>query len=414
MKTTDLLKTATSGLRTFVGRSILTTLGIVIGVAAIVLILSLGESAQQLIIREVQSVGGDAIIVRPGRQPEGPTDVAQTILADSLTTNDVEALSKPGNVPGVRSVHPLVIVPGSVVYQDNVYRPTTLGWDAQAIGDIFDIYPSEGDFFTDGDLERRAKVAVIGARVREKLFDQQPAVGEKIRVGNTAVRVVGVLPARGQVSFFNVDEIVLLPFTTAQQNILGIDHVHEAIVRAADPADVEHIAEDIRLTLRERHRITDPSKDDFFVLTQEDILERISTITQILTIFLASIAGIALVVGGVGIMNIMLVSVTERTQEIGLRKAVGATNRDILLQFLIEALILTIGGGVGGIIVALGLSSIAGLAIRRFAALPWEFFIPLQGIMLGLVMATVTGLLFGLYPAIIASRKSPTEALRYE
>lgn len=414
MKFFDLIRTAARGLRTNLTRSLLTILGIVIGVSAIVLVLSFGKGAQNLILNEVQGVGGDAIIVRPGREPSGPSDVADTILSDSLTQRDVDALQKTANVPNVKSVHPAVLVPGSVAYRDETFRPTILGWDAEAISGIFHIYPSEGDFFTDSDVKSRAAVAVIGSRVKDELFRTTPAVGQIIKVKNKNMRVIGVLPKRGQVSFFNLDTTVLIPSSTAQKDILGINYYHEILVRITDPSLAETAADDIRATLREQHSISDPKKDDFYVTTQQDIVQRLSTITQVLTIFLSAIAAISLVVGGVGIMNIMLVSVTERTKEIGLRKTLGATNKDILGQFLLEALFLTISGGALGILIATGISLAAAAIIRTQFNLPWEFIFPLSALTIGLGMAGSVGIIFGLYPAILASRKSPIEALRYE
>jgi ABC-type antimicrobial peptide transport system permease subunit len=279
---------------------------------------------------------------------------------------------------------------------------------------MFQITPAEGTFFTEEDIIQRSKIAVIGSRVREKIFGQSDALGEYIKVQGQNMRVVGVLPKRGQVSAFNIDEIVLLPYSTAQKDILGIDHFFEVFIRVKDGADVDLAASDIRATLRELHNISDPAKDDFFVLTQKDIVDRLSTITQALTIFLAMIASISLVVGGIGIMNIMLVSVTERTREIGLRKALGATNSDIMRQFLIEAVILTISGGAIGTIIGVSLAFIISEVLKTQFNLAWPFQLPLSAIILGVGMAGIVGLIFGIYPARKAADKDPIEALRYE
>lgn len=414
MKTLDLFKTATGSLKTNWGRSFLTMLGIIIGVASIVLVISLGEGAQGIILAQIQGVGGDTIIVRPGREPEGPNDFADTLFSDSLKTGDVEALRSPRNVPNVAQVEPSVLVSGSVSYRNNVYRPTTLGWSGEAIISILHLEPVEGAFFTREDIHNRARVAVIGERVRDELFENQPALGEQIRIKDVTFRVVGVLPKSGQLSLFNPDEMIVVPYSTAQTYLLGIDHFHEILIRATDTTLVNQVADDIRATLRERHKIDEASKDDFYVTTQQDIVERIKTVTQVLTLFLTAIAAIALIVGGVGIMNIMLVSVTERTREIGLRKAIGATNRDILQQFLFEALFLTITGGAIGTAIALSLTGLVSIVASRQFKVDWPFTLPLPAIALGIGMAAVVGLLFGLYPAIKAARKSPIEALRYE
>lgn len=410
----NLVRTALKGLSTNLGRSLLTMLGIIIGVAAIVLVMSLGKGARELIISQVEGIGGDTIMIRPGRQPEGPTDFADTILADTLTRSDVEALSRSSNVPNVQNIVPAVLVSGAVSYQDAIYRPTIFGWKAEALGDMLNIVPEEGAYFSDQDIRTRAKVAVLGSRVRQELFGESSAVGKRVTVRNASFRVVGVLPKSGQLSFFNPDEIVVIPYSTAQQDILGIDYFHEVMVWVTDPALVNSVADDIRRTLREQHHITDKAKDDFFVVTQEDILERVQTVTTALTMFLSSIAAISLVVGGVGIMNIMLVSVTERTREIGLRKAVGATDADILRQFLLESLMLTVSGGVFGTVIAVALTALMAFVANARFNLAWEFQLPVSSIVLGVGMAAVVGLLFGMYPARQASRKSPIEALRYE
>jgi putative ABC transport system permease protein len=414
MNISIVLMTAFRSLRANLGRSLLTILGIVIGIVAIVLVVALGQGARDLIIGEVESIGANTVIIRPGRQPEGPTDVAESILGDSVTDRDVAALRRKENAPGIQSVEPAVIVAGAVTYQENIFRPLTFGWTARGLEDVFQITPSEGSFFTEDDIRQRSKVALLGTRVKEELFGQSDAIGQFVKVKGHNMRVIGILPPSGQISSFNLDEIVLLPYTTAQKEILGIDYYHEIFVRTDPAANVETVAADIRATLREIHGITDPSKDDFFVWTQADIIERLSTVTQILSIFLVSIASISLVVGGVGIMNIMLVSVTERTHEIGLRKAVGATGQDILRQFLAEAIILTLAGGLIGTTLALTLSYLVTFVVRTQYNLAWPLGLPLGAISLGVGMATVVGVIFGLYPARKAAQKDPIEALRYE
>jgi putative ABC transport system permease protein len=405
---------AIRGLRANVGRSLLTILGIVIGVAAIVLVLTLGNGAQALILDQVRSIGANTIIVRPGRQPSGPTDVAASLLSNTLKERDIEALRKPGNAPGIVSVEPAMLVPDSVQYQQNVYRPTILGWSAKALEETFQVEPDQGNFFTDEDNRQRAKVAVIGQRVKEALFGESDAVGQVIKIRGKNFRVMATIAPRGQVSVVNVDEVVLIPALTAQKDLLGVDYYTEAFVRVANDVDVNQVASDIRATLREQHDIVDPSKDDFYVLTQQGIVQSISTVTQVLKIFLTGIASVSLLVGGIGIMNIMLVSVTERTREIGLRKAVGATTADILRQFLMESLVLTVSGGILGTALAVAFSLLVAVIARQRFHVNWPFNISVLGFVLGIGMAAIVGLSFGLYPARKASRKSPMEALRYE
>lgn len=406
---------AVQGLRSNLGRSLLTILGIVIGIVAIVVVISLGRAARVFIIDQVEGIGAHTLIIRPGRQPQGPTDVAESILSDSLKQKDVDALRNPGRIPGVISVEPAILVPGGAVsYQSELYRPFVLGWTASALVDFFGIEPIDGAMFTEEDIRQRAKVAVIGSRVKDELFGESNAVGETVKLKGQTLRIVGVLPQKGQVSVLNLDEMMLLPYSTAQKDILGINHFHELFVSVDDTTDVKIAAEDIEQTLRDLHGITDPEKDDFFVLTQQDIVERISVVTQALTIFLVAIASISLLVGGVGIMNIMLVSVTERTQEIGLRKALGATNKNISSQFLFEALILTVSGGLVGVLLAWIITFVIAFVVRTYFGLAWSFQMPLFAIVLGVGMAGLVGVVFGIYPSKKASRKNPIEALRYE
>lgn len=395
-------------------RSLLTILGIVIGIIAIVLVVALGQSAEHLILNEISSIGAQAIIIRPGRQPRSPADIAQSAFSDALKAGDITALQKSSNVPGAQSINPAVLVTGEATYQNNLYRPVTFGWTPTALASLFNITPAEGSYFTDHDIRQHSKVAVIGHAVKNELFGQAGALGQFIKIRGHNIRVVGILPPQGQVLAFNVDDIVLLPYTTAQKTILGIDYYHEIYVALAPGAHLPTTADDIRATLRESHRITNPDRDDFFVVTQQDIVNSLQTVTQVLTLFLIAMASISLVVGGVGIMNIMLVSVTERTPEIGLRKAVGATNRDIRQQFLTEAILLTFSGGLIGTTIALGLASLITVIARAYFHLNWPLTFPLSGILLGLLTAVTLGLGFGLYPAAKAAAKHPIEALRYE
>lgn len=408
------IKTALGALRAHIGRSLLTILGIVIGIVAIVLVISLGQGARELILNQVESIGANSIIVRPGREPSGPSDVAESILADSLKVRDLTALKNPLNVPGVISIEPAMLVPGSISYQDEIYRATVFGWTPTALGEIFNIYPEQGSFFSDDDVREQAKVIVIGSKVKQELFGESDALGEFVTVRGQKVKVVGILPASGQVSLFNVDEVAIIPYTTAQRALLGVTFFHELFIRTQEDADIDQVVGDIKATLRETHGITDPEKDDFFVVAQKDIVERVGTITQVLTIFLVAMASISLLVGGIGIMNIMLVSVTERTHEIGLRKALGATNRNILTQFLIESLILTAMGGIIGTTIAIVLAALVSTIAQTQFHLDWPFTLPILGILLGVGVATAIGLIFGIYPARKAAQKDPIEALRFE
>src|SRR3990167_4284840 len=409
-----LLQTAFTSLLANPGRSLLTILGIVIGIIAIVLVIALGQGAQNLIVSELENFGANFIIIRPGRQPDTPTDIAESILCDSIKEKDIFALRRPENAPGVVSVDPAVLVTGEATYQENIFRPMIFGWTANAMEDGFGIRPAIGTTFTDEDIRQRAKVAIIGATMKEELFGSSDAIGRSFKLRGHNIRVIGVYPPSGQIMSFNMDEIAIVPYSTAHKDILGIDYYVEVFVRTDPDADIETVAEDIRATLRESHGITAAAKDDFFVWTQKDIVNRLGLITQTLTLFLVAIASISLLVGGIGIMNIMLVSVTERTHEIGLRKAVGATNNDILQQFLIESVLLTLAGGVLGIAVGAGLVGLIYVIFTTFfTAIGWVFAFPLSAVVLGLLVSGVAGIAFGIYPARQAARKNPIDALRY-
>jgi putative ABC transport system permease protein len=408
------IQVAWHGLRTNTARSLLTVLGIVIGIAAIILIVSIGQGTERFITSEIQGMGANTIIVRPGKEPTGPTDAADMLFSDSLKISDIDALRRQENVPDIETIAPVVMISGSVSYGNETYRPIILGWDASFMGKVMGITPRSGEYFSDIDIRSKANVAVIGAKVEHELFGGENALGKNIKIKNNSFRVIAVLAPHGQSTFFNVDEIIVIPYTTAQAYLLGINYFHEVMIQIRDAKNVESAVRDIEKTLRERHNIIDPQKDDFFVVTQEGIIDQIGAILGVLTIFLSSVVAISLVVGGIGVMNIMLVSVTERTREIGLRKALGARNKDILLQFLTEAILLTGAGGIVGIMLGIACSLAAGAIITQILGRPWEFAFPYTAAVLGISVSVIVGLIFGIYPARKASLKNPIEALRYE
>ncbi len=407
-----LTHSAIVGLTTHKSRSLLTILGIVIGITAIILVMSLGQGARNLILGQIQSIGAKLIAVIPGRQPKGPTDFLAT-FTDSLKARDLTALHNKTNIPHIETVMPVVFGSQTASYSGETYRPTILGVSDQ-FGKIYNIYPSQGRIFTEDEVRSYADVAVIGSEVKKQLFGNVPALGEKIKIKEKTFRVIGIIKQVGQLSFLNFDEAVFIPYTTAQQYVFGIKYFNRLAIEADDEANVDTTVSDIKRTLRISHNITDPDKDDFFVQTQAEALDTVGSVMNVLTLFLAAVAGISLVVGGIGIMNIMLVSVTERTQEIGLRKALGATYRNILLQFLFEAVFLTVTGGVIGILLGGSLSFLISLGLSHFYNLSWGFTLPLSAIFLGLGVSSAIGLIFGIYPARQAARRSPIDALRYE
>ncbi len=414
MRITHALKIAFHGVVTHKSRSALTILGIVIGITGIMLMVSIGNGAENLILDQIGGLGAETIIIRPGREPTGPSDVGATLFADSLKLRDLELLRRKSNVPDLVEAMPILIVPGSVAYKNETYSPQIFGGSIEFFANAFNLILESGSFFGDSEIREKTSVAVIGSKVKDELFGPSDAVGESITIKNRKFRIVGILEKRGQASFVNFDEVVLIPYSTAQTYLLGNDYYHEIIVKASSPDVVQKTVQDIEYTLRESHNITDPKKDDFFVVTQQGAIDQIKTIIGALTTFLSSVVAIALVVGGIGVMNIMLVSVTERTREIGLRKALGATDKDILRQFLFEAIILTGSGGLIGIILGALLGFVASIVLTNYANLDWDFVFPISAALMGITVSALVGLVFGIYPARQAAKKSPMEALRYE
>jgi len=407
-----LFKTASTGLSTNRSRTFLTIFGIVIGITAIMLVVSLGAGAQALILGQVQGLGTNTIAIIPGREPTGPSDVS-SLYSDSLKEKDLVALENKANVPWLKSIMPTVISADSASFGSNAYQVNIFG-ATDIISDIFDMHLSDGSFWGPDEVLSRSSVVVLGSKVAQHLFDTDNPIGQKIKVKAVNLKVIGVLAPTGGGSLFNFDNMIILPYTTTQTYILGTKYFNRIIIQTVTDDKVAVSADDISRTLRESHGITDPTKDDFTVQTQQELANRLSTITSSLTWFLVAVASIALFVGGVGIMNIMLVAVTERTREIGLRKALGATNGDILKQFLLEAVMLTVIGGIVGIILGSVLAFVIALGLSKGLGVNWQFVFPWSGAFLGVTVSAVIGLVFGGYPASKASKKSPIEALRYE
>ncbi len=388
-------------------------MGIVIGITSIILVMSLGQGAQDLILSQIRGqVGSKVIEIAPGRQPKGPTDFL-SMFSDSLKQRDLEALMRKSNLPHSKQIMPLVFGSESAVYGSDTYQATLYGM-TDAATEMYNVRPGEGRFITEDEVKSYADVVVIGSSVKEELFGNDSALGQKIKIRGRNFKVVGVLENKGEGSLIGFDKTVLVPYTTAQRYILGIKYFNHIIVEADSEANIEETVGDIKITLRNSHGITDPEKDDFNVNSQADAMKIVSTITDVLTLFLAAVAAISLIVGGIGIMNIMLVSVTERTREIGLRKALGATDGNILTQFLLEAVILTALGDIIGILLGSSFSFLTSLILTKYLNINWAFTFPVEAALLGLGVAAFVGLIFGIYPARQASKKSPIEVLRYE
>jgi putative ABC transport system permease protein len=388
-------------------------LGIVIGIASVILLMSLGQSAQQLILAQVQNTGSNLVFIIPGATKgsrlSSPPSV-QGIIIKTLVKQDLDSLQ---NEPSIQAAAPEVRGVAKVVFENNDTSVTFTGTTA-------DFFPmrnftiDRGYSFTQADVDSLSHVAVLGSEISKTLFGYRDPIGKTIRLKDITFRVVGVLGSKGLGPFgVDQDNIIIVPITVAQKQMLGIDHYNTLTIQAKDTYTVDFVVSRITSVLRQNHRITDPDKDDFTVRTQADALELLGSITSIMTLFLTSIAFISLIVGGIGIMNIMLVSVIERTREIGLRKAVGATNADILKQFLWESIVLTFVGGMAGI--AIGACIVILLYFIFINIIDgWAFALPVSSIALAVGVSTVTGVIFGIYPAQQAAKKNPIEALRYE
>jgi len=376
--------------------------------------MSIGASAEKLIIGQVQGVGSNLVFVIPGASKgsrfSAPAS-SQGIIIKTLTSSDVDILKRD---PAIVSVAPEVRGQAKAVFGNNDTSATYIGV-TESFFATRNFIIEQGQGFNSSDVDSFNRIAVIGPEIAKTLFGDFNPIGKNLRLNDISFRVSGVLEKKG-VGAFGVDQdnIILVPISVAQKQMLGIDYYNAITVQVSDTYSSEYTKSRVFSIMRSSHRITDPNKDDFTVRTQEDILSLLGSITSILTIFLTSIACISLVVGGIGIMNIMLVSVIERTREIGLRKAVGATNGDILQQFLWEAVMLTFFGGFIGILFGSFLVGGTYLILVDIVKTDWVFALPAQAIILAVVVSTCTGVLFGLYPARQAAKKNPIDALRYE
>lgn len=394
-------------------RSFLTMLGVIIGVGAVIIIMSVGEGAQSLILNEIKSVGSNLVGVMPGKSEGTPASVMGIVIT-TLTYEDALALADKKNVPNIVDVAAYSKGVSTVSWKSNKYDTNISGVSAGVLnvegGEV-----EAGRFFTDEENGSLAKVAVLGHAVVKELFGESDPVGQRIKIKNQSFEVIGIMEERGTVGFQDYDDQVFIPVKTMQKLILGVNHLGFIRAKVDYEENIPIATKDMELLLRERHNITDPSggNDDFTVQSANDALVTITSVTDALTYFLAAMAALSLIVGGIGIMNIMLISVKERTREIGLRKAIGANVSNILSQFLIEATVITLLGGLIGIISGVAVSLIIATVIKALGY-SWDFVISPLSIMLGIMVSTAVGLVFGLYPARKASKLEPVEALRYE
>ncbi len=390
-------------------RSFLTMLGIIIGVGAVVAMLSIGTSAQQSIIQSVQDIGSNLIIVTPGN-PEQVQDARAQFMQGGpqakLKSGDIQAIERDATL--ITRVAPVVYSSSIISYLNKSTRSTIYA-SSEYGRELYSMDIEKGNFYTRSDVTNASNVAVIGQSIIKKLFIKVDPIGKIIRIDGINFKVIGTLEARGTDMFGNdQDDFITIPVSTAQNKLYGLDSYNMILAQSISEKDIDAASEEIKSILRRHRNIRFGEKNDFSVQTQTQILDIIGVITGIFTVVIAGIASISLLVGGIGIMNIMLVSVTERTREIGIRKAIGAKNRDILIQFLVESTVLSITGGILGILFAVLVSAL----LNRFTVL--ETSVTLMPIAIAISFSTVIGLFFGIYPAMRAARLNPIDALRYE
>jgi len=408
------IRIALRGLSANKMRSLLTMLGIIIGVAAVIALVSVGEGVQSFVTTSFQGLGSNLLFVMSGDLRMGAA-MRNGSSAATLTMADVAALEDSRRAPDVGLVAPESSGSKLVTYRGEEMR-TSIGGVTPDYTTVRDFHPQMGTFFGEEEVRSRARVAVLGQDVATELF---PAgtypVGETIKIDGTPFRVIGVMEEKGGTGFGSQDSIVFVPITTAQtrlfpdRSLRGEPVVNIIYAQVVDESRMDAASAQITRALRQTHRLDADAEDDFSVINQADVVNMAGQITGTLTIFLGAIAGISLLVGGIGIMNIMLVSVTERTREIGIRKAVGAKRRDILVQFLVEAMVLSLIGGVVGIV----LGAMGSQAVSRLME-GLTTLVSVQSIVMAVGFSAAVGLFFGIYPAMRAARLHPIEALRYE
>ena len=389
-------------------RSVLTMLGMVIGVAAVIAMVAIGAGANERIAAQISSIGTNLLLVLPGSTTAGGLRSGFG-SAPTLTMADARAIGK--ELPAVRYAAPSIRSTAPVVYGNQNWSTLVQGVTPEYF-EIRDWRLAEGRFFTADEVDAASKVAVVGQTVVENLFGKESPVGTIIRIKRVPFTVVGVLEEKGQSPRGqDQDDVIMAPITTVQNKLVGSEHpgsVGVIIAQAVDRASVGEAEREVTSLLRQRHRIGNGKENDFSVRNLTEMLEVAEASTRIMSLLLGMIASVSLLVGGIGIMNIMLVSVTERTREIGIRKAVGAQRRDILGQFIIEAIILCEIGGLLGVLLGIAGGNVVGLMLEVPAVIPWDWAT------IGIGVCTLVGLVFGVYPAWKASTLDPIESLRYE
>ena len=385
-------------------RSLLTMLGIIIGVAAVIALVSIGNGVKQDIEDSISSLGSNLLVVMPGA-PRTPGVRPSQGSMKSLKISDYEAIAK---LEGVKAASPMTNGSYVVIYQNKNWTTSVAGVNSN-FQDVNNWTMTSGRFFSDKNVQNRERVAVVGQTVVKNLFADEDPVGKEIRVKNIPFRVIGVLKSKGNGTMGNdQDDTVLIPYTTSMERVEGIDYLRMVYVVAKDDEGIDRLQADIENLLRVRHNIKDTNLDDFNIQNMKSIMETVAQTTGPFTLFLGAVAAISLVVGGIGIMNIMLVSVTERTREIGVRKALGATYSVIVTQFLIEAVVISLMGGFIGIAFGIGASKVIGMVSGM------STIVSVPTIIMSFAFSMAIGLIFGIYPARKAAKLNPIDALHYE
>lgn len=392
-------------------KAILTMLGIIIGIGAVILIISIGKGAEKLILSSVESFGPRSIFVQPGGGTQGGPPSVTAI--DKVKYRDYLALEASGIV---EDVTPLLGEQAVMSYLSEDQSTFLVGTN-QNYPEAINFSMAQGRFIEESDVNSSARVTVLGYKLAETFFGDQDPIGQKVKVKGKNFEVIGVAGKQGTRFFQDFDTRAVIPVTTMKDQIKGVDYLSNIMANVPAGIPLEEAIDDVRYFVRNRHAIynpeDDPTKDDFKVISQVDAANTFQSVSDILTLFLVAIAAISLLVGGIGIMNIMFVSVSERTREIGLRKAVGASNSDVLLQFLIEASVLTMVAGVIGVLMGVITSFLMSLILQRFVE-NWQFIISLDSVIAAFIVSVGVGLMFGIYPARNAAKLNPIEALRQE
>jgi putative ABC transport system permease protein len=405
------------------GRSFLTMLGIVIGVAGVIIIISLGAGAQSLVLGQINKLGSNLLSVQPGKSnPSGPPAQAFGVVITSLVNSDADALRSPSQVPHALAVSAEVLGNCTITWENRSADTNFLATDSGYQKSI-NFTMQKGQFMSPTDIDGAANEVVLGSTVSDELFGGTgiDPIGQVVKVRNASqtsaggvpLRVMGVIASRGSSFFQDQDDQIFLPLKIGQEQLLGVHYLQMISIKVDSADNVDQTVVDVTNVLKQRHHIQSDSDIDFTVRNQATAVALLTTITSALSLFLTSMAAIALIVGGVGILNIMLATVAERTREIGLRKAVGATDFMVMRQFLLEAGTLTLIGGLFGIIFGIAISYLMSV-LMKYLGFDWDFVISITSVVLAVGVSVLTGVIFGLYPSFKASRLDPIDALRYE